>query len=63
MIKNNSIYWGFIDENGQIKIKPFYNFDVIDDTFINPTIKKTISPFKAKDINDATKIINKKIKI
>lgn len=66
MIRTYSIYWGYKYKNGEITIKPFYSYDVIDDAHINPSYDIIIKPFKAKDFTDAinklkNNLINEKI--
>lgn len=59
MNKTFSIFWGYKEKNGDLKVKPFYNYDVIDDAYINPSFVSVIKPFKANDINDALNKIKK----
>jgi hypothetical protein len=61
MIKKNSIWWAYIMENGHVIIKPFYNYDIIDELNSTKLCKKIIKPFKAKNFETASEILKQKI--
>lgn len=62
MIKKNTIWWGFVMKNGNVIIKPFYNYDIIDETYSKKLYDKIIFPFKAENLETATEILKQKIK-
>jgi hypothetical protein len=59
---DQSKWWGYLHVNGTLQVKAYYSVSQIEDAEESPFVKTIILPFKADTREEASMIINKKIR-
>ena len=60
---DKKMFWGYLHQNETIQVKRWFGDvkDYIDDCVNNPFIKQVVTPFEAKDAEEAYMIIERKL--
>jgi hypothetical protein len=60
---NKQIFWGYIDDQGKIEVKKYFDDRTIENYERLPFVKGVFDPFYANDIWDARKMITERYKM
>ncbi len=62
-MNNDLEWWGYKHINNSIQVKRYFSQLDLDEAHESPFVQRVFHPFKAKDRDDALKIIEKLLKV